>query len=149
DESLAFPDPVEGIDDIHPGFVFVGEEDARLAGLRVRQKNLISVLEAIQIFDGQFIRIGPVNAGDVVLARFARELHPADGAALRGNHACAYGGVGGSGLRIEIFRGYGVALFSVVDERVFANASGVELPECDELAIGTPAKTVTNIELFF
>src|SRR5437660_436788 len=93
----------------------------------------------------------PVHASNVVVARIARQVRPslAPVARLRRNcdNANAAGCVGAAGLGILELRELRIQPSAVVDEEVVLDPRGIELPEGDPLAVGTPAKAVVELKL--
>ena len=177
--------------DVHPAVLLAGHEEALAAGERaclrqpaeadrdervvvvaphlahrsargLREQVASRVLQAVQLLDEQRARVRPLQPGDVVFPRLARQLHPPDGAALRLDDADAHRGVRRAGerirhahdgrvgarLRIRQLRDDVALLAQVIGEREVAHAAQVELPEGDTRAVRAPAEAVVQIELF-
>ncbi len=67
-----------GVFVFQPGRIGLGEHLARLAGLRVRQQNQVSVLQAVELLDEEFRSVRrPLHLGKVMVARIARDIEPA------------------------------------------------------------------------
>ena len=91
----------------------------------------------------------PLEVVDVMLARIARGLHPANVATGGVHHADAAGRVEFARLGVGDALNVRVQAVGVVHQGHFADAFGVQLPEGDGLAIRAPSEAVLHGELLF
>ncbi len=149
---------------VNPGWVVVLKYRVDCAGGGVGEKNVVGILQTIQMLDGEFVGIcGPVHASDVIVTRVAGNLHPSRGTAGDVHDSDTHGGIRSTGngigdienRRIAAEAGIGEAGYDfargaeVVDQTKDLYTGGVELPVGDVTAVGTPAKSIANVEFFF
>ena len=140
--------PAEVVVDVHPRLVALGQDRARPARGRVPDHDVESVLEAVQALQHDLVRVaGPVHPCQVLVARVARHLDPADVASRGAHHPHPDRGVGLARLRVRE-RGQGrVQRRGVVDQGEVPDPFAVDLPEGDLLPVGAEAPAVTQPQL--
>jgi hypothetical protein len=79
EERLALVDPAHLLDDLDPGRRAIAKRARHGAGGRVRQVEVVLVLQSIQLLNPDRRRIDPFDAGDIVLAWISGQLHPGRG----------------------------------------------------------------------
>src|SRR4030095_11086228 len=87
EKTLSTLEPGLVVVDIHPGAVGVDHYPTYLPGLPAGEPDRVRGLQPVELLDDDLIRVRrPVHAGDVVVARIAGHLEPADGAASGAHH---------------------------------------------------------------
>src|SRR5262245_60961479 len=116
-ELLPTLDPADVVDDIYPGAVPLGQDRTRPPVRRVAQHDLDRVLGAVEALEDHLARArGPLEAGDVVVARIAGDVEPDRLAAVRADHADPGGGVGRARFRVLHRNDERIQRIGVVDE---------------------------------
>src|SRR5580700_2264754 len=156
--------PGDFIHHVDPRFVFIEKNGMHGTVRGICEKDFVPVLETIQVLYDQLLRIfGPFHAGEVVVARVAGNVEPASVTAGCINHAHANGRIYGARNRVRNIQQRRISAEAgigktgddfawrakIVNERKDANATRIELPVSDPPAVGTPAETIAQGELFF
>ena len=149
-EAAAVAVPGEVVVGFDPGFVGVDEQWSDFARGRFGHEHAVGVLQAVQLLEQQAVGAGdPLEVVDVMLARIARGLHPANVATGGVHHADAAGRVEFARLGVGDALNVRVQAVGVVHQGHFADAFGVQLPEGNGLAIRAPSEAVLHGELLF
>src|ERR1700722_18592312 len=156
--------PGDFIHHVDPRFVFIEKNGMHGTVRGICEKDFVPVLETIQELYDQLLRIfGPFHAGEVVVARVAGNVEPASVTAGCINHAHANGRIYGARNRVRNIQQRRISAEAgigktgddfawrakIVNERKDANATRIELPVSYPPAVGTPAETIAQGELFF
>ena len=149
-EAAAVGVPSQVVVGFDPGLVGVDEQWSDFARGRFGHEHAVGVLQSVQLLEQQAASAGnPLEVVDVMLARIARGLHPADVATGGVHHADAAGGVQFAGLGVGDALNLRVQAVGVVHQGHFTDAFGVQLPEGNGLAIRAPSEAVLHGELLF
>ena len=139
-------DPADVLVGIHPRRRLVAKHQPRRARARIAAKQVVTVLQAVQLLDRERVLVDPRQAGDVVLAWIAGHLHPRGGAAVGIDHTDAHRAVARPCLRVRNARERRVQRIGGVDQRERLDAGAVELPVGDGAAVRTPAERIADAE---
>ena len=147
EERMMVVEPSDRVHHLDPRVRLIPEDRLHSSAAGIAQQEVVPVLQAIELLDGQRARIHPVEPRQVPLSRIAGGLHPHGPAAAGVNDADTDRRVRGAHLRIGDARNPRVQRISVVDDREDANTGAVELPVGEAPAVRAPAETVTYAEL--
>jgi hypothetical protein len=142
------PERLVGI--LDPCRVGFRQNGSGVSALRIRHDQPVRVLEPVELLQQNLIGIArPVHLRDVVFPGIAGNLQPPRFPPCRLDDADAPCGIQFSGLGVRNRLHFGIQSVEIVDEIKFTHAGRIELPVGDAAAIGTPAKTVAQPQLFF